>query len=115
MGILLKHIQKKMVAIAAFMLVASIAILQVPTLHIINSDEWFDNDHLEKVDLYLNISGIVFDLEPFEKSYSSIGNLSKPKLDDTYRLLTPTSKFKQQFFPNPIICSPTGIYMCLRL
>lgn len=115
MGFSINHTHRVLLAVAASTLITCVAPLQVSALYGCSSSDWVHNDYQQHVDLYLGIAGVVLDLEPVETSFTTISSSPKAKPTDLYRLLTPTSKYKQQFFPKPIICSPTGIYMCLRL
>jgi hypothetical protein len=102
-----------------YVVVITVMVVQFPLFNIssnTNPDQrnWSYENTCPRLDLFsttLSVSVIEIVGQSFPFSHIFLGN----KLHITRRVSHFPKYFKQQFFPQPIICSPTGIYMCLRL
>jgi hypothetical protein len=78
------------------------------------ASEWQYSQQIETFDLYAQTSttSVVNPIETTNGFYRySIDVKLKNSIVEPYR----SHKFLPQYFPIPRICSPTGIFLCLRL
>lgn len=97
-------------------LFAKLALLTQPTFIATwtDTEDWFSATNEQNFNLFAHSKSLSFtDVSQNDFLASPFtGYLSRKEQLPLY--LTTLSP-KKQFFPKPVICSPTGIFMCLRL